>query len=139
MSVEDNISIVQEGYEKFGSGDITGLIGLFSEDADWTVPTIEGSPHGGSYKGPAGLTEFFSLLADAEDFTRFEPLEFVAQNDKVVVLGELAATVRSTGKSYESPWVHVFHLRDGKIIEFNELYDTAAAEKAFRKAATAEA
>lgn len=139
MSVENNIAIVQEGYEKFGTGDIPGLIRLFGDDADWTVPAIEGSPHGGGYKGPDGLAKFFTLLAEAEDITRFEPLEFVAQNDKVVVLGELAATVRSTGKSYETAWVHVFHLRDGKIVEFNELYDTAAAEKAFRKSATAEA
>lgn len=139
MGVDENIAIVQKGYEKFGTGDIPGLIGLFSDDANWTVPTVEGSQHGGSYNGPDGMAKFFTLLAEAEDITRFEPLEFVAQNDKVVVIGELAATARSTGKSYQTGWVHVFHLRDGKIVEFNELFDTAAAEKAFRKSATAEA
>lgn len=139
MSIDANIAIVQDGYAKFGSGDIPGLISLFTDDADWSVPSFENSPMGGSYHGHDEIAKFFGLLGESEDITRFEPLEFVAQNDKVVVLGELAATVTSTGKSYETDWVHVFHVRDGKIAGFAEFFDSAAAEKAFSKTATAEA
>jgi ketosteroid isomerase-like protein len=53
------------------------------------------------------------------------------------VLGESAATVKSTGKSYETEWVHVFHLHDGKVTEFKEFFDNAAATRAFQKSTAA--
>ena len=36
------------------------------------------------------------------------PREFIAQGDKVVVLGHGAWTTRDTGRDFESDWVHVF-------------------------------
>ena len=132
-----NTEIIQKGYEYFGAGDIEGLLSLFADDISWTVPNIENAAFGGSRKGNKAVTEFFGQLADAEDFDRFEPLEFIAEGDKVVVLGETSATVKGTGKNYDTEWVHVFHLRDGKVTEFKEFLDTAAANRAFQKTATA--
>lgn len=133
----NNREIVQKGYECFGNGDIPGLLALFSDQIAWSVPEIENAPFAGSRKGIDSVTEFFTQLAAAEDITRFEPLEFIAEGDKVVVLGESAATVRATGKSYETDWVHIFHVHDGKIQEFKEFFDNAAATRAFQKTAAA--
>ena len=132
-----NTEIVQKGYECFGTGDIEGLLSLFSEDITWSIPEIENAPFAGKRTGTASVGQFFTQLAEAEDITRFEPLEFIAEGDKVVVLGYSKATVRSTGKSYETDWVHVFHLHDGKVTEFKELFDNAAATRAFQKSAAA--
>ena len=133
----NNTEIVQKGYECFGTGDIEGLLALFSEDIRWSIPEIENAPFAGDRNGTASVAEFFTQLGEAEDITRFEPLEFIVEGDKVVVLGESAATVRSTGKSYETDWVHVFHLHDGKVTEFKEFFDNAAATRAFQKSAAA--
>ena len=133
----NNTEIVQKGYECFGTGDIEGLLSLFSEDITWSVPEIENAPFAGTRSGTPAVGEFFTQLGEAEEITRFEPLEFVAEGDKVIVLGESAATVRSTGKSYETEWVHVFHLHDGKVTEFKEFFDNAAATRAFQKTAAA--
>jgi hypothetical protein len=137
MNEETNTQIVQSGYEKFGSGDIEGLLNLFSDDIEWTVPDIEGAPFAGTRSGKEEVGLFFRQLNEAEEITRFEPLEFIAERDKVVVLGYSASTVRATGRSYETDWVHVFHLRDGKVVEFQEFFDNAAATKAFQLAAGA--
>ncbi|CAN5746436.1 nuclear transport factor 2 family protein [soil metagenome] len=139
MSVETNVGTVQEAYEKFGNGDIKGMLPLFTDDVNWNIPEIENAPFAGQRNGHDEVLEFFSLLAEAEEITRFEPLEFIAQGDKVVVLGESAATVTSTGKSYQTDWVHVFHMRDGKIASFLEFFDNAAASRAFQKTASADA
>ncbi len=139
MSIEANVSTVQEAYEKFGSGDIKGLVALLADDITWKVPEIENAAFAGQRNGHDEVTEFFSLLVEAEEMTRFEPLEFIAQDDKVVVLGESAATVASTGKSYQTDWVHVFHMRDGKIASFLEFFDNAAASRAFQKTSSADA
>src|SRR5689334_20284454 len=137
MSEKVNTDIVESGYEKFASGDIAGLLGLFADNILWQVPEVENAPFGGRREGLEAVAEFFKQLSENETFSRFEPLEFIAQNDKVVVIGETAATVTSTGRSYETPWVHIFHLRDGKVTEFQEFFDTAAATKAFQKTAAA--
>jgi uncharacterized protein len=137
MSTTTNTEIVQDAYKKFSEGDIQGLLTLVADDIKWTVPGIENAPFSGRRDGTQKVAEFFTELTTAEDITRFEPLEFIVQNDRVVVLGESAATVRDTGRSYQTDWVHVFSVRDGKITEFTELFDNAAATRAFQKTAAA--
>lgn len=137
MNEDSNLQVVQSGYEKFGSGDINGLLSLFDEDIKWTVPEIENAPFGGSRVGREAVGQFFSQLDEAEDITEFSPTEFIAQGDRVVVLGRSTSTVRSTGNTYSTDWVHVFRLEDGKVTEFLEFFDNAAATRAFQKAATA--
>ena len=133
----NNTEIVQSAYECFGKGDIPGLMTTLSDDIEWSVPEIENAAFAGSRTGKEAVGEFFTQLVEAEDMTRFEPLEFIAEGDKVVVLGESEATVRSTGKTYQTDWVHVFHVQDGKIKEFREFFDNAAATRAFQKMAAA--
>lgn len=137
MSTSTNTEVIQQAYEKFGSGDIPGLLELCAENIGWEVPEIENAPFSGIREGVKAVGEFFAQLTDAEDITRFEPLEFIAQNDKIIVLGESAATVKATGRGYETDWVHVFTVRDGKITNFHEYLDSAAANKAFQKTASA--
>ncbi|MBK9155909.1 MAG: nuclear transport factor 2 family protein [Chloracidobacterium sp.] len=137
MNETENTKLVQLAYEKFGSGDIDGLLELVSDEIRWTTPAVEGASHTGARRGKDDVAEFFKLLSESEDFERFEPLEFVAQDDKVVVLGESSARIKSTGRNFESSWVHIFHVRDGKISEFLEFFDNVAATKAYQKAAKA--
>lgn len=137
MSVGKNTPIVREAYERFGNGDIPGLLELVTEDIDWTVPDIENAPFAGPRHGREAVGEFFNLLAIAEDITDFEPREFIEQDDRVVVLGRSTATVRSTGRHYSTEWVHVCTVKDGKMTDFHEFFDTAAAMRAFQKATTA--
>ena len=133
----NNTEIVQKAYECFGSGDIPGLLELLSDDIGWTIPKVENAPFAGARQGKPAVGEFFSLLAANEDITHFVPKEFIAQNDKVVVLGESTATVRSTGKTYSTDWVHIFTVNDGIVTNFLEFFDNAAATRAFQTAAVA--
>ena len=59
--------------------------------------------------------------------------EFVAQGDKVVVLGHYVWHVKATGKVWESDFAHVVSVRDGKVRRFQEYTDTAALGAAFRE------
>jgi uncharacterized protein len=131
-----NTEIVQEAYAKFGSGDVPGLLTLLSEDVHWQVPEIENASFGGKRRGREAVGEFFGLLAAEEDITHFEPIDFMAADDKVVVLGTTGSTVRETGKSYHTEWVHIFTVIEGKIVSFVEFFDNAAATRAFQKSTT---
>lgn len=135
--MENNIQIIQDAYGKFTGGDIAGLLDLLSENVQWITPEIENAPFAGTRSGLGEVSEFFLLLDESEETTRFEPTEFIAQGDRVVALGKYGATVKETGRSYETDWVHVFTVKDGKISSFVEFFDNALASRAFQKATTA--
>jgi ketosteroid isomerase-like protein len=132
-----NIEIVQDAYAKFGTGDIPGLLGLCSTDIIWQVPEIENTNFGGKCEGHEGVGNFFASLVADEEITMFEPQEFIDGGEKIVVLGRSASTARSTGRSYETDWVHIFTVTNGKITNFVEFFDNAAATRAFQKSTTA--
>jgi len=137
MKEEANKRVVRDGYKKFRTGDINGLLKLCSPDIDLTVPEVENSPFAGPWHGRRSVEEFFNLFSDTQEITDFEPREFIAQGEKVVVLGRRTSTVRSTGRHYSTEWVHVFTVRDGKLVSFHEFYDTAAALRAYQMASFA--
>ena len=137
MNETNNVELVKQGYEKFGSGDIEGLLNLFADDISWTTPTVEGADFTGECNGLQEVTDFFDKLGDSEEFSNFEPTEYIAQDDKVVVLGKSAGTVKPTGRNFETDWVHIFTVKDGKITGFHEFFDTAAMNRAYQKATTA--
>ncbi|MCW5960900.1 MAG: nuclear transport factor 2 family protein [Pyrinomonadaceae bacterium] len=134
MSEKRNTEIVQEAYSKFGSGDIDGLIAHLADDVQWETPEVENSPLSGVRSGKSAVRDFFQALLTIEEMTAFEPNAFTAQGDKVVVEGTFTAKVLSTGKAYDSKWVHIFTLENEKITGFLEFFDNAAASKAFQRA-----
>jgi ketosteroid isomerase-like protein len=132
MDAQENKRIVTDGYRLFQNGDIAGMMAYASDDAEWIGADAEAVPFAGSFHGKAEVARFFSELGAAMQPTRFVIKDVIAENDKVVVLGEAMWMVRSTGRSYDSQWVHVFTMRDDKFIRVDSLYDTASAERAFR-------
>ena len=114
MGDRENTELVQQGYQHFQNGDIQGLLGLLSEDVEWTQFEIEGVPFSGTRRGPERVGEFFSLVFDTEEPLHFEPREFVAQGEKVVALGDYAWRVKSTGREYESDFVHALPCEMGR-------------------------
>jgi uncharacterized protein len=131
MSEQDNLRIVQEGYADFGRGDVQSLLGKFAEDIEWVIPGSKNNPLAGTYKGHSRVGDFFKLLSDLTEISTFEPREFVAQGEKVVVLGRETGRVKSTGRTFQSEWAMAFTLRNGKIVRFQEYADTANLGAAF--------
>lgn len=137
MNEQENTKLVQKTYELFKSGDIETLLGMYSDDISWETPKVENSPFGGKISGREKVTEFFALLDEHEEFTVFETTEFIAQGNKVVVLGHSTARVKSTNKELTLEFAHIITVADGKITGFLEFFDNAAAEKAYTSAQAA--
>ncbi len=131
IGVRTNVEVVQETYEAVGRGDLPALLDLLTDDVEWTFQGPSMIPFAGTRRGREGVAEFFSLVGGNLEFERFEPREFVAQGDTVVVLGFERSLVKATGRTFEQEWAHVYKLRDGKVAEFLALEDTAAHAVAF--------
>ena len=136
MSEQENVKTVQDAYAAFSRGDIPAILDLLSEDVTWHMPgPTEIIPFAGRYEGREGVGRFFAALDGAESVERFEPQEFIAQGDKVVVLGRYTGRIRANGQADDIEFVHVFTIRDGKIARFRQYNDTSAAVAAYRAAA----
>jgi len=137
MNEQRNTETARRAYELFKAGDIESLLDLYTDDAAWETPKTENMPQTGKQRGKEQILEFMSLVGKDENL-HFEPREFVAQGNKVVVLGDYAWRIKATGKEYESDFVHVCTFNDdGKITSFKEYLDTAAARDAYTAAQAA--
>ena len=124
---QQNIDLVQSGYAAFGRGDIPGFLSLLDADVEWTTPGASDVPTAGTRRGPDQVGAFFGVLSSLVDFEHFEPQAFIADGDRVVVLGVSRSKVKGgSGRSFDESWCHVFTIRDGKVAKFYEYLDTAA-------------
>jgi ketosteroid isomerase-like protein len=138
MSEQDNIRIIKDAYDAFKKGDIPGLLNMLTDDVEWITPGPKDiMPVAGHRRGRDGVAEFFSTLSSQENVEVFEPEEYIAQGDKVVAIIRYRGRVKATGRTAETPLVHVFDLRNGKVSRFREFCDTAAILQAFTSAQAA--
>jgi len=137
MSEQDNIAVAQQAYNNFKTGNISGLLDLLSDDITWQLPEVKNVPFGGRRTGRAAVGEFFALVAGNQDVIEFEPREFVAQGDKVVSLGDYKWRVKATTREFGCDFVHIFTVRNGKVTDFREHFDTAVVAAAYQKAMSA--
>jgi ketosteroid isomerase-like protein len=126
-----NTEIIRSVYTAFATGDVPGVVGAFDADIHWTE--AEGFPYGGTYVGPdAVVTGVFARLGSEWEGFAAVPHAFVAEGDTVVALGDYGGTYKATGKSFSAPFAHVWTLRDGRIVRFQQYTDTALVQAALR-------
>src|SRR5919199_3019016 len=122
----DNVQLVQSLYAAFGRGDIAAILAALVPDVSWeSVGRTQDFPTLGARQGVAAVQEFFRTVAETLQFSDFSPREFYGVDDRVFVLGHYAATIRKTGRTISSDWVHVFTFRDRKVTRWREHTDTA--------------
>jgi ketosteroid isomerase-like protein len=126
-AVTGNVDRVRSGYADFADGDMPAVLARFADDVVWSVP--DGLPTSGVYRGPQGVAEFFTKLARTYAELEVVPERFVDGGDTVVATGRHRGRTRS-GNAFEVPWMHLWTFRDGKAIEFTEVFDTAPVARA---------
>jgi SnoaL-like domain len=77
------------------------------------------------------FTFFLTLVEHIESEVTTESL--FAAGDHVVQTGRTRGTVRANGASFDIPEVHVWELRDGKIVQYQSYIDTPAMLEALRR------
>jgi ketosteroid isomerase-like protein len=135
---EQNLKLVQGVYAAFGRGDIPAVIDAMADDATiGIVGRREDAPFLGIFEGKTGGAQFFEQLGAAQEFHSFEPLRYLAAEDKVFVWGRYRWTMRQSGVCKESEWLHEISLRDGKMTSWRGHNDTAMLAEAYHATAAA--
>jgi uncharacterized protein len=134
MSLEKNVQIVKDFLEALGGRDKDALLALADEDIEWIIPG-ENWPLAGTYRGHAGLENLLQKANEEVETTYPQPPEFIAQGDRVVVVGFATGKIKATQKMFEDHWVFDITVRDGKVTNIREYVDTQALARAAETAA----
>lgn len=128
--MSDALSLIQTLYGHFGRGDVPALLEMLTPDVVWEFQGDRGAPYTAKVVGPSQVGEWFTEVGKADDIQRFEPERFLAGPDHVTVIGSERTIARSSGRTFECAWVHVFELRDGRVARFWGLLDSEASAAA---------
>ncbi|MCI0616926.1 nuclear transport factor 2 family protein [bacterium] len=137
MNEQKNTDLIRKAYQQMSSGEIQSFLNLFADDTEWELPEMENVPFAGKWKGREGVGQFFKTVLGVQDIVEFEPEEYFAEGDKVVVLGHFLMRIKSAGNEFGSKWAHVWTVENDKITYFYEYVDTAVVSKAHTAARTA--
>src|ERR1700738_5356259 len=129
MSIEENVQIVKDFFAAMGRGDKQGLLALSGEDMGWIIPG-EDWPLAGTHRGHAGLADLVQKASKMVETSFPKPPEFVAQGDRVLVVGFVTGRIKATNRTFEAHWVFAITVRNGKLTNIREYIDTQALARA---------
>jgi ketosteroid isomerase-like protein len=129
MSTQENIQTVKDFFAAMGSYNEHDLLALAAEDIEWIIPG-EGWPLSGTHRGHAELAAVLKKASKEVEMKYPKPPEFVAQGDRVLVVGVATGKIYATNKPYKDEWVFDISVRGGKVAHIQEYIDTQALARA---------
>ena len=129
MSIEENVQIVKDFFAAMGGHNKQDLLALVAEDIEWIIPG-EDWPLAGTHRGHAGLADLLQKAFEMVEISYPEPPEFVAQGDRVLVVGVATGKIKATNKPFKDNWVFDITVRDRKVTKIREYIDTQALARA---------
>ena len=132
---ERNKELLQRAYARWHEtkgGSVNDWLNIVDEKVSFGS-LAEGrdmAPFTARANGKQQLAGFLSGIVSEWTMLHFTADHFIAEGDRVVMVGSMAWKSKKTGKTFESSKVDVWRLRDGKAIDYYEWYDTAALAQA---------
>lgn len=115
MAEHPNVARIRDGYAAFAKGDFAVLNDLFAEDLLWHEPGR--NQLAGDYRGREAVYGFFGKLMEVTEGSLRIDLDTVFADDEHGVALVVLAASRG-GLSVQVSAAQVFHMRDGKVVEF---------------------
>lgn len=127
-----NLEIIKSAYEgKTSEENGKNLAKYVAENISWTE--AKGFPYAGTYIGLESVTKnVFSRLGSEWIGYKFTAEDYIANDDKVAAYGTYTGTYKLTGKAFTARVAHVWKLKDGKIISFEQFVDSKTVDDATR-------
>jgi ketosteroid isomerase-like protein len=120
---------VKDFFAAISGGDKQRLLKLCAEDIEWIIPG-DNWPLAGTRRGHAGLADLLQTQSETVETSLTQPSEFVAQGDRVLVIGFAKGRIIATNKTFEDDWVFAITVRNGKVSKIREYIDTQALARA---------
>jgi len=129
MSTRENVQIVKDFFAALGRRDTQALLALSAEDMEWIIPG-KGWPLAGTHREHAGLENLLQKANETVETSYPQPPEFVAQGERVIMIGVATGKIKATNRTFEDHWVFAITVRNGKVTNIREYIDTQALARA---------
>jgi ketosteroid isomerase-like protein len=133
---QESLQVVKNFFAAMG-GDKEKLLALAAEEIEWIIPG-EDWPLAGTHRGHAGLANVLQKASEEIEMSYPEPPEFVAQGERVFVIGVATGKMKATNKTFKDDWVFDITVRNGKLTIIREYIDTQALARASEMPASTE-
>ncbi|MDQ3802765.1 MAG: nuclear transport factor 2 family protein [Acidobacteriota bacterium] len=122
---QENVEVIRGLYEAFGRGDVPAVLGQMDQGIEWREADNFIYADRNPYVGPQAIVEgvFARLGSEWEGFTVM-PEEWLDAGNHVVVLGTYAGRHRETGREVRAQFAHVWGVRGGRVVRFQQYTDT---------------
>lgn len=136
MSIEDNKRIAREFFEALDNGDGKALMDLYAADATcWTAGTL---PFSGTHTLDEVAPIMEEILGAFPKGLRFTLKTLTAEEDRVAIEAE-SFGLHMSGRTYNNQYHFLMVIRDGKLRELKEYFDTVHADEVLVRGAPAAA
>jgi ketosteroid isomerase-like protein len=125
---QDDLAVVRAVYD-FING--VNPDGASLADPEITIYQSEELPWGGSYAGLAGFQRFYQAVSGAIH-SEVETETLYQAGDRVVQIGRTRGIARATGKPFDAREVHIWRVRNGRIIGLEVYVETPALLEALK-------
>lgn len=120
-----SVDLVKGVYNAFATGDVPAVLAAMDSAIEWRM--AEGSLYAdrNPYVGPQAVAQgvFQRIVSEVDSFA-VHPEDFVDAGDVVVVEGRYRGRMKTTGMPVDAQFAHVWHIRNGKIVRFQQYTDT---------------
>jgi ketosteroid isomerase-like protein len=129
--VADAMALIEQAYADFARGDVPAVLAVLADDVQWFE--AEGHPWwpGGAFVGHRAVVEnVFARIAAEYDGLTIHVERFVGAGETVLVQARYRGRAKATGKDVDAQAAHVWDVRDGKVVRFQQYVDTAQLQAA---------
>ncbi len=128
----ENVELIEAIYAAFAKGDAKFIAGKTEPGAIWDFNVSQSDvPWHKAAVGPEEVPSFLAAFAGNVDLEAFEPRQFIASGDDVIVHLGLAYKVKSTGKRVREEQLQWWKVRNGKVQGLRHFEDTAQVQAAW--------
>ncbi len=113
-----NTGLIMQAYEAFGKGDIPALLAMCQDDVKFEVHDRTLDSKIRMYSGKQEVSQFFKDINDKMQYSKFQPVRFIADGEDVFIKVDVNFLNKSNQKKYSNSYAHQFQTRDGKIVFF---------------------
>lgn len=112
-------TVVEKMFSAFDSNDIEKIVDTVSDDTVWIYHGTQIIPKG-VFEKREGIRDFFSNIIDKTEIISFEPLQFIVEENTVVVLGQEHQKVKRSGRELKQRWVQIYTVENDLITRMEE-------------------
>ena len=120
-------TVVDKMFAAFGKGDVEGFVGTVSNDTVWIYHGTQIIPKG-RFEGKDGVRNFIGTILNNTEVISFEPLEYIVDGNKVVVIGQEHQKVKRSGREQKQKWVQIYTVENDLITKMEEFATSEVVE-----------